>query len=67
MIKVMRINSKELVVNAELIEFMEATPDTVISLTTGRKLVVADPIDAVIKKVLEYKRSVNSPVIVEKG
>lgn len=67
MIKVMRINSEELVVNAELIEFMEATPDTVISLTTGRKLIVADPIDAVIKKVLEYKRTVNSPVIAEKG
>lgn len=54
-----RINNKELVVNAELIEFVEATPDTVISLTTGRKLVVLESIDEVINKVVKYKQKIN--------
>ncbi|MGF7185194.1 flagellar protein FlbD [Desulfitispora alkaliphila] len=57
MIKVSRINGKELVVNSDLIEFVEATPDTVISLSTGRKIVVADSVDEVIDKVIEFRRA----------
>ena len=37
MIRVTRINGEQLVVNAEFIEFIEPTPDTLISLTTGRR------------------------------
>ena len=38
MIKVTRINDSELVINSDLIEFVEAIPDTIISLTTGKKI-----------------------------
>jgi flagellar protein FlbD len=56
MIKVTRINGTDLVVNADLIEFVEATPDTIISLTTGKKIVVKDTIDEVIEKVASFRR-----------
>lgn len=56
MIKVTRINGAELVVNADLIEFLEATPDTIISLTTGKKIVIKDSIDEVIEKVADFRR-----------
>ena len=42
MITVRKINNKELIVNCELITMIEGESDTVISLTTGEKLVVAD-------------------------
>lgn len=55
MIKVKRLNEKEFVVNSDLIEFIEETPDTVITLTTGRKVVVKESIDEIIKKVIDFK------------
>lgn len=59
MIKVTRLNGKEFVVNAEQIEFAEETPDTVISLISGKKIVVNENIDQVIEKVIEYKKRTN--------
>ena len=57
MIKVTRINDSVLVVNADLIEFVEAIPDTIISLTTGKKIMVKESIDEVIERVARFKRS----------
>lgn len=57
MIKVTRLDHSELVVNAELIETVEATPDTVITLTSGKKLVVCEDVDEIIYRVLEYRRN----------
>jgi flagellar protein FlbD len=59
MIKVTRLNGKEFVVNAEQIEFAEETPDTVISLISGKKIVVNENIDQVIEMVIEYKKRTN--------
>ncbi len=56
MIKVTRLDHSELVVNAELIETVEATPDTVITLTNGKKFVVCEEVDEIIRRVLEYRR-----------
>jgi flagellar protein FlbD len=47
------------VVNAEQIEFAEETPDTVITLISGKKIVVNENIDKVIEKVIEYKKRTN--------
>ena len=58
MIKVTRFNDSELVVNAELIEFVEATPDTVITLTNGKKLLVKESVQDVIDLVLGYRKKV---------
>lgn len=57
-IKVYRFDGSELVVNADLIETIEATPDTVITLTTGRKIVVADTVEVIIKRVMDYKQAI---------
>jgi len=59
---VTRLNGKEFVVNAELIQYVEATPDTVITLVNHEKLVVKEPIDEIVKRVVEYGRALRSMV-----
>lgn len=49
-------------VNAELIELIESTPDTVISLVSGKKIVVTEDVESVKEKVIDYKREVNKVV-----
>ncbi|SHJ91635.1 flagellar FlbD family protein [Paramaledivibacter caminithermalis] len=58
MIYLSRLNGEILAINSDLIEFIEETPNTVISMTTGRKIVVLEGIDEVIDKILEYKRRI---------
>jgi flagellar protein FlbD len=60
MIKLEKLNGSMVVVNAELIESVEATPDTVLNLATGNRFLVRDSVDSVIAKVLEYKKKVYS-------
>ena len=55
MIKVTKLNGRELVVNADLIEFVESTPDTLISLTTGRKVMVLEELDEVVRRSVAYR------------
>jgi flagellar protein FlbD len=55
MIKVTKLNGNGLVVNADLIEFIESTPDTLISLTTGRKIMVLEELDDVIRLAVSYR------------
>jgi len=55
MIKVTKLNGTQLVVNADLIEFIESTPDTLISLTTGRKIMVLEELDEVIRMAMGYR------------
>jgi len=62
MIKVRKINGEEMVINAEMIETVEARPDTTISLATGNKIIVKDTVSEVVEKVLEYRRLVNQKV-----
>lgn len=57
MVKLSRINGAEVTVNAELIETVEATPDTIVSLTTGKKLMVVESVDQVVEKVIAYRRT----------
>jgi flagellar protein FlbD len=56
MIRLTRINRVPLVLNSDLIEHVETTPDTVIALTTGQKLVVLESAEEVIQKVIEFRR-----------
>ena len=58
MIEISRFNGKSLIINAELIESMEETPDTVITLTTGKKYVVSETVDEILDKVYAYKRRI---------
>ena len=56
MIKVTRLDNRELVVNAELIEFLETTPETILSMTTGKRVVVRESVDEVLRRIAEYRR-----------
>lgn len=62
MIGLTRLNGKMFVVNAELIKSIEATPDTLVTLTSGEKLVVRECVDEVVKKAVEYGRAIRTPV-----
>ena len=61
MIEVTRINHLPLVVNSDLIEYIESTPDTVISLTNGQKLVVRESIPEIVRRVIEFRRRIHFP------
>jgi flagellar protein FlbD len=59
MILVTRINKVEqFYVNEDKIEFIEETPDTIISLESGKKIVVMEPAQEVIARIIEFKRRV---------
>ena len=49
MIKVTRLDNREMVVNADLIEFLESTPETIVSMTTGRKIIVKETVEEVVR------------------
>lgn len=56
MIQVTRLNGKQLWVSADLIEFIEAMPDTYITLTTGEKIIVLEKPEALRDMIVDYKR-----------
>jgi flagellar protein FlbD len=56
MITVTRINDEPIIVNALFVEFVEATPDTVISLISGRKLMVKESLEEVRSRAEAYHR-----------
>ena len=58
MIDVTRLNGKEYYVNPHLIEFLEETPDTVITLTTGKKVVVEESAGQVVERIIAYRRQI---------
>ena len=55
MIQVTRLDKRTIVINADLIESIEETPDTIVSLTTGRKMMVRESLEEVMRLVLEYR------------
>lgn len=61
MIKVTRFKAQDadMVLNADLIETIEETPDTVITLTSGKKLIVEESMDEIVRRVMDYKRALN--------
>jgi flagellar protein FlbD len=58
MITLTRLNNTKIVVNAELIELLEASPDTLVTLTTGQKIMVRETVDEVVERVIAYKRNI---------
>lgn len=58
MITLRRINGERFTINADLIETVESTPDTVIRLVNGHRYVVAEPMDEIVDLVVEYRRQV---------
>ncbi|PHV71747.1 endoflagellar protein [Sporanaerobium hydrogeniformans] len=58
MITVTRLNHQELTLNSDLIETLEQTPDTVITMTTGNKFIVIESTAEIIKRIIDYKRKI---------
>lgn len=56
MITLTRLNNQKFVLNAELIRTVEQSPDTIITLTSGDRMVVKEPMDLVVRKSVEYGR-----------
>ncbi len=52
------IQNKKVVINADMIEFIEEIPETVITLTTGKKIIVKEKKEEIIELVVNYKRSI---------
>jgi flagellar protein FlbD len=51
-----RLNKRPVVVNSDLIKFVEDTPDTVVTLVSGEKLVVTETVAQVLERIMGYRR-----------
>jgi flagellar protein FlbD len=68
MIKLTRLNHVPLIVNADLIEHIEVTPDTIVALTTGQKFMVLESAEEVVERVIQFRRAIlNSREHLESG
>jgi flagellar protein FlbD len=65
MIILTKINNAPIAVNADLIQYIEETPDTVITMSTSDKVVVREAMEDVIKKVVHYRRLISGLVELE--
>jgi flagellar protein FlbD len=58
-----RLNGVDFVLNADLIEMLEATPETIVTLTSGRKHTVKEAPGEIVRRVVEYRRETLRPVV----
>jgi flagellar protein FlbD len=58
MIQLTRLNNKVLTVNSDLIKFVEESPDTLVTLITGEKIVVREKSAEVLARIIEFRRTV---------
>ena len=58
MIRLTRLNHVPMMLNSDLIEHLEVTPDTVITLTTGQKFMVLESAEEVLQRVVEFRRAI---------
>jgi flagellar protein FlbD len=61
MILLTRLNHGSLVLNSDLIEHIDVTPDTVITLTTGQILRVRETAEEVVWRIVEFRRRISGP------
>jgi flagellar protein FlbD len=58
MILLTRLNNRPLVVNSDMIKFIENTPDTVITLVSGEKIVVLETVAEVMEEIVSFRRRI---------
>jgi flagellar protein FlbD len=58
MITVTRLNHSQIVLNSDLIEQIEPTPDTVISLTTGQRIMVRESTEEIVQRIIDFRRMI---------
>lgn len=64
MISVTRTNGSKIYINAELIQTVESTPDTVITLTSNKKFIVKDTAQEIAERFIEYRRQTLTPLTI---
>lgn len=62
MIELTKLNGSKLVINSDLVEFIEASPDTLITLTTGTKIMVQEKIPEIINAIVHFRRLIRQNV-----
>jgi len=60
MIEITRLRGAKIIINAELVECVEETPDTVITLTSGKKYVVSESGKEIVDLIIDYKRKIHT-------
>ena len=65
MIFITRLNGSKLYINPELIQMIESTPDTVITLLSNKKLIVKDSPQEIAERFIEYRRRTLAPFNVD--
>ncbi len=60
MVQVTRLNHTPIVLNSDLIEHIEGTPDTVISLSNGQKIMVLESAAEIVDRVVAFRRRIHS-------
>ncbi len=58
MIRATRLNKEPFYINSDLIEFIEETPDTVVTMASGRKLVVCEKIETIVDEIVAFRRRI---------
>jgi flagellar protein FlbD len=62
MILVTRLNRTQLYINAELIQYVEETPDTVITLVNEKKIIVRESAKLILDEFVDYQRKIHQPL-----
>ena len=62
MIHLTRLNKKSITINSDLIKFVEQSPDTVITLVNGEKILVQEPVSEIVGRIIEFRRRVLSGI-----
>lgn len=65
MIELNKLNGTLVLVNPDLIRFVESTPDTVLTFIDGEKMMVRDRPQEIVEKIVDYRRSCIVPVVKE--
>ena len=63
MIRLTRLNHAPMILNSDLIEHIDVTPDTVVTLTTGQILRVRETVDEVVERIVEFRRRLQGPEV----
>jgi flagellar protein FlbD len=58
MIQLTRLNNSPLIVNSDLIKFVEQSPDTVLTLINGEKILVRETAEKVLERIVQFRRTV---------
>lgn len=65
MIELSRLNGLEVVVNPDLIRFIEKTPDTILTFVDGEKLLVREQPEEIVEKIVRYRKICNTSMVIK--